>query len=74
VIPGVLWPLEGAPIFIQILAKTLPFSATLNAIRSIAIKGSSIDDKSVQSAFITLLLWIPFALSIIIILIKTKLF
>lgn len=55
---GLLWPLEGMPIFLRNFAFVFPFTVPTMAVRNILEKGWSIAHPQVYNGFIVIFLWI----------------
>ena len=55
---GVLWPIEGMPMYMRYVALTLPFCLPSTAVRNITAKGYTIFNRSVATSFGILSLWI----------------
>lgn len=71
-IAGALWPIQGMPKFLQIIAYMTPFTFSVNALRKIGYKDSTISDFDVQMTFAVLLLWTSIMISLVIVLLKRK--
>ncbi len=72
IFPGIVWPIEGMPLFLRRIAYFLPFTYPSIALRNILFKGFSISHPSVYFAFGTTLSWILIFLVISLIGLKLK--
>lgn len=55
---GLLWPLEGMPLFLRKFAYVFPFTVPTMAVRNILEKGWSIIHPQVYNGFIVIFIWI----------------
>lgn len=55
---GLLWPLEGMPVYLKYLAYTFPFTIPSISVRNVLIKGWSFTHFEVYGGFAVLIGWI----------------
>lgn len=55
---GLLWPLEGMPIFLRNLAYVFPFTVPTMAVRNVLEKGWTVWHPQVYNGFIVVIAWI----------------
>ncbi|XP_048514725.1 ABC transporter G family member 20 isoform X2 [Athalia rosae] len=54
---GCIWPMEGMPIFLQWISRTLPTTVPALSMRAMLEKGHSIDESDVYSGFLIIAAW-----------------
>ncbi|CAF1004312.1 unnamed protein product [Rotaria sordida] len=54
---GIVWPIEGQPMWMRRIAKWLPMTKAIDAMRGILLKGWSIKHLIVQQGFIVTFIW-----------------
>ncbi|CAF4275858.1 unnamed protein product, partial [Rotaria sp. Silwood2] len=54
---GIVWPLEGQPIWLRTISKWLPMTKAIDAMRGILLKGWCIKHLLVQQAFMVTFIW-----------------
>ncbi|CAF2421967.1 unnamed protein product [Rotaria sp. Silwood2] len=54
---GIVWPLEGQPIWLRTISKWLPMTKAIDAMRGILLKGWCIKHLIVQQAFMVTFIW-----------------
>ncbi|UJR30301.1 hypothetical protein I4U23_017838 [Adineta vaga] len=54
---GIIWPLEGQPIWLRMITKWLPITKAIEAMRGILLKGWGIEHLIVQQAFVVTFIW-----------------
>lgn len=55
---GLLWPLEGMPLFLRKFAFIFPFTVPTMSVRNVLEKGWAIDHPQVYSGFAVIIVWI----------------
>lgn len=58
ILAGLLWPLEGMPIYLQYLSRILPCTFAGEALRSVFTRGVGYSHPSVYPGFISVSIWI----------------
>jgi len=59
---GIVWPLEGQPIWLRMITKWLPMTKAIEAMRGILLKGWGIEHLIIQQAFLVTFIWTMFFL------------
>ncbi|XP_045780633.1 ABC transporter G family member 20-like isoform X1 [Maniola jurtina] len=55
---GILWPIEGMPVFLQYIAFALPFTIPAKSLRDLMEKGSSFINPDIYTGFLITIAWI----------------
>jgi ABC-type uncharacterized transport system permease subunit len=71
-VTGMLWPLEGMPYFLLVVALCLPGTAPVLSMHAILRRGKTILESQVYTGFLITILWILLECGLCIIILKIK--
>ncbi|XP_023314051.1 ABC transporter G family member 23 isoform X1 [Trichogramma pretiosum] len=69
---GVIWPVEGMPVFLRYISDCLPLTMATTALRSMLTRGWSITEPDVYKGYISTISWIVIFLTISLLVLKFK--
>ncbi|XP_019699572.1 ABC transporter G family member 23 isoform X3 [Harpegnathos saltator] len=69
---GVIWPVEGMPMFLRYISQGLPLTMATSALRSMLTRGWSITEPSVYNGYISSIIWIVVFLTISLLVLRFK--
>ncbi|KAG7190145.1 hypothetical protein KM043_006275 [Ampulex compressa] len=69
---GVIWPVEGMPVFLRYVSQGLPLTMATTSLRSMLTRGWDITEPDVYNGFISTIIWIVAFLTISMLVLKFK--
>ncbi|CAH0398024.1 unnamed protein product [Chilo suppressalis] len=69
---GVIWPVEGMPLFLRYVSFCLPLTLATNSLRSILTRGWPLTDSDVYMGFVSTLIWIAVFMTLTLTILKLK--
>nr|XP_033203519.1 ABC transporter G family member 20 isoform X2 [Bombus vancouverensis nearcticus] len=69
---GVIWPIEGMPKLLRVLAQCLPLTMATTSLRAMLTRGWSMSESDVYFGFIATIVWIVLFLTISIVVLRLK--